>query len=464
MRFWIVGIIGLIITVFVSYHIGLFILRYSVALAILLIVIIILLLIMLHYPKTFIYLMIIFYTLLPVIMPYTSVALRGSQYLSITLGGILNIVGFIMGILFLFSRKAQIFQYRLTVPIILFLGVLMIGVFISPLKLLAVRDWLNYAMPAVFYLLILENINDLREVNRLLKFSLFFFIPSMIVGIWQSIFGTPQVAEEIGELGKGIADTARYLNRIEGLGGSNKFGTQLVYFLLLTVFFFFEMSHKLIYSTLFLIMLFLLFNTYSRSAWAGFVLAFSMVGALRYQKFYLVFLILIVCFLLLVSPVTERLMFRLQEDASVTARYELAKLGWEFFKEAPILGHGLGSFRVLSGMTTSRKKALQYDVIGGLGGSAAHNEYIRIIVEGGIITLIIYLVLIYKALKLSVQILRLADTTAKNYGAFLIAVIAAILLMGYPGVDFANISFYFWTFIAFGEIYYRNLHLKPQSI
>jgi O-antigen ligase len=233
--------------------------------------------------------------------------------------------------------------------------------------------------------------------------------------------------------------------------------------MLLTMFFFSEMRHRLMYFTLFLTMLFLLFNTYSRSAWAGFLISFSTVGALRYRNFYLLFVILTGC-IILISPLSGKLMFRLQADESVMARVKLTEVGWDFFKQHPVLGHGIGSFRLLTGAETEKKGNLQFDVIAGVGGAAAHNEYIRILVEGGLVTFLAFLYLMYKALRLAVQILGLTDATAKNYGGFLIGIILAIILMGIPGVGFANVGFYFWTFAAFGEIYYRSSRLKPQSI
>lgn len=458
---WIIGTATLIITGVITYCVGLFILDYPVYGPILLLTLIIPLLVLLQYPRAFIYFMIISLPLTSLFIGATALQLGGAKYLSINMGGILKVMGLGFGILFLFSRRTRIFKYELTVPIILFLGVLMLGVLITPYKLLALRDWSAYAMPAVFYLLLLESFNDLKETEKLLKIILFSMALPLIVGLMQIFVAAPAALPAIGE---------SLISRISGsYTNPNAFGVILSFMLLLIIFFIYEMRHKWIYVISFITTVFFLVNTYSRTAWAVFLVAVSVVGVLRYRKFYLVFLLagfLVITTLPVVLPsAASKLAGRMQEKAAFFGRIKLARKGLELFKQKPIFGHGTGSFLFVSAPERTIKAALGY-TWGTYGitavGKAAHNEYARFLAEGGIMLITAYLFLMYKALKLSTRLFRMPHSTAKNYGVFLIAIIIMVLVSGLA-TEFRDTVFYFWVFMAVGEIYLRQLQQDSEK-
>lgn len=153
------------------------------------------------------------------------------------------------------------------------------------------------------------------------------------------------------------------------------------------------------------------------------------------SKIWVVFLILIVGYILFrilmeVPVFYETIGFRLESLFDVLSsgvktnksyydssevRYLLIKYGFELFKESPILGNGLDSYRFLTP----------------LSGYYAHNNFIELIVDGGITGLVMYywfpvfcVILIVKKLRTNKQL------------AYPLAIMIAILVS-----DIATISF-----------------------
>lgn len=144
---------------------------------------------------------------------------------------------------------------------------------------------------------------------------------------------------------------------------------------------------------------------------------------------------------------------RIQPDKSFYGRFDLAQIGISLFKQSPIFGHGAGSYAILSESFTGAILRKDYGIS---LGPTTHNNYIRFLAEGGILGITAYLFLMFSALKQSVLIFKAADSTIKNYGVFLISLITAILVFGITDQGFEYTGFYFWLFLAIGEIYYRE--------
>ncbi len=452
---WIIGIAALIITGFMSYRVGLFFLDYPVYGPILLLIFIAILIVFLLHPKFFVYFIIIFFPLINISRQFLRLELGDVAYLSITLAGVLKLGALSFAVLFLFLRRTRIFKYELSVPILILLRVLMIGVLISPSKLYSLRVWTSYAAWALLYFVVLEVFNDIRDVNRLLKYILFSFTPFLIFGYWQIMTGL-----EIPGRAWELVVAEMTFERIGGGMNVRRFGFYLVFFQLLAVFLFFEMRNKWLYITLFAVMMVLLFKTYARSAWMVFLVAFSVEGALRYRKFYLLLVLMLGFVIVTLPPVKSRLWDRLTERYAVKSRIEITKTGWEFYKQRPILGYGLGGFELLTGARFKPEHEFYGMQRGVITGVFAHNEYTKLLVEGGVVALIAFFFLIYRALKLSVRLFKLPISTAKNYGVFLIAMTTGMVVGGIPGGGFDYVAFYFWIFMAVGEVYFQQFQAK----
>lgn len=436
---------SIVITGFIGIFFGLLIANVSLIHVILLFATFIILLFFLSNSKTIVYFLVIIFPLLPLIYSHTT--LQGENtYSTINVSGILNVGVIIIGLCVLLFNKFKLSQYKLAIPLISFLGVTMLSILFSPEKFLSLRQWFRYAMPAMVYFIVLNSFSNSKEVKVLLKFTLLSFIPSVVLGILQLIL------KNISYIvyAKGIE-----FNRIVGsFAHPSTFAMILVVFLLLTVFFISESKKSFlwIYLVFFITMLVSLISTYTRVGWAAFLTAICIAGFLKYRKPYFLFLLAGVFSLLLLPNLAGDLAIRILPDKSFWGRFDLNRLGISFFMQSPIFGHGVGSYVILSEQFTGIISTA-YGVSVGL---APHNDYIRFLAEGGIFGITAYLFLMFSALKQSVLTFKATDATIKNYGVFMISLIVAILVFGITDQGFEYAGFYFWLFLAIGEIYYRE--------
>lgn len=135
-----------------------------------------------------------------------------------------------------------------------------------------------------------------------------------------------------------------------------------------------------------------------------------------------IIIIMIILFLILNIPAFDMVLQRFsgliggeKMDASSVERINMIKDGWMFFLKKPIIGYGLDCFRDLG------------------YGTYSHNNYIEILINGGVISFILfYNIYLYCILKLIKQ-MRKRDK---------IATILIILIFMQLIRDFAEVSYY----------------------
>lgn len=122
--------------------------------------------------------------------------------------------------------------------------------------------------------------------------------------------------------------------------------------------------------------------------------------------------------------------FLILQNKQEDARSELINLGIEWFQTKPFLGHGINNFRALSNESESFRGDNFY----------AHNNYIEILVDLGIIGLILYYYIYYVILKRCMR-------TKKNY--YLIPLLVSIIIYEFVEVTYYSVTFQFFISIFF---------------
>lgn len=117
-------------------------------------------------------------------------------------------------------------------------------------------------------------------------------------------------------------------------------------------------------------------------------------------------------------------------DNSALERTRMAALGWELFTQRPLTGYGLDSFRYYYGLEEGGRVTY------------SHNNFIEMLVNGGLIALLsYYAIYAYGIWKL----LRIADATA--------LILCTLLLLQLAG-DLAQVSYYMKiTYITFALVF-----------
>jgi len=161
-----------------------------------------------------------------------------------------------------------------------------------------------------------------------------------------------------------------------------------------------------------------LFNTYSRSAYVGFVVGMFVLSLLKERKLFLVFLMLLLFTpIYMQSAVLERITFTVKSfepvlilDEASNIRIVLWKRAIQAFLEAPILG---------SGYWTTRWT---------ISGAEAHSQFLAVLVEGGIIGFSVFVWMLIRMYKAALNLRKNATTFYyRGLGAGYVAGFSAVL-------------------------------------
>jgi O-antigen ligase len=167
-----------------------------------------------------------------------------------------------------------------------------------------------------------------------------------------------------------------------------------------------------------------LLSTSTRGAWLALCIVALVIGLLWYRK-YVVTGLLVLLFLVFFAPtlntfsisavrldwrtvpVVQRLTDFQSEDSSFDWRLSLWKEMKQRVYERPLLGYGLGTFPILR----ERETKLFFQ------GTEAHNDYLRLAVETGIVGLVAYLLLSVALITRMILVFRQLQSRMGRYCA-----------------------------------------------
>ncbi len=299
-------------------------------------------------------------------------------------------------------KKSEINLY-----IFLFFLIISISILISKHTIVSLRDYIIFISYFLIYFIILNNIGNRKEFD---SFIILFFITSFLVSIYSLFhyYGFISYLKEFGPVISTIGQknwTSNYLALI--------FPIMFSYFLLekskrKKIFYFVALS--IVYATLMICQ--------SRGIWISISLTsifaiyiifkFNLIKTFKENQKWLILLIFIFIIITIIystdNPlnkgaitVTERVMSTFDEkDPSINTRFLIWKNDLQMIRDRPFLGGGLGSFRL--NYLNYQAKYLQdnpsYIKYWAHAGEA-HNGYLQIGAEMGLIGLGIFLSIIF---------------------------------------------------------------------
>jgi len=378
-----------------------------------------------------------------------SISLFPDSSFSINLMGLLNLFLPFLLVFYLLTHKYKKITSSLSKPILIFLGILFLTVFTSYDSWISLRNLFRLAMPISVYFLILQSFKTEEQIDQLKKVLLFSSIAPLLMGIYQIFYGIPE-SSELYAIYKSVD-----LNRIIGsFPHPNWYAAYLVVLIPLTISFYSEnrnANKKFFYLLLLGGMLISLFCTYTRVAWAAFLGSITIMGIIRYKKIYLSLILILLALFLLIPSLNQIFMNRIQLDTSFYGRFSFNQLSLYLFSQKPILGHGLGTYQLLS----TDVFGVAQSSYGRDTGVASHNDYLKFLSETGVVGFLAYLFLLYSLLKLGHIIFKNKIPTLKSEGSILVAVIAGILIYSLTDSGFSYGGIYLWTLIGIVESRYR---------
>ena len=203
-------------------------------------------------------------------------------------------------------------------------------------------------------------------------------------------------------------------------------------------------------------------------------MVFGMLGILRYRKLLIIIPLLCILLLLSVTSVSERfleipLIFK-DFDAKSTIFYpttEAASFQWRLWfwhktldkalsdKSIFLHGFGIGNFSLFS-------EDFGIDLITNRG-KGAHNDFLRLLVEVGVIGLLIYLWILLKVFKMGFGLYKVCeDKYLKGFlGSFLALFMAHIVVsLSSNIVSIPVFQWYFWSLVAL----MCSLHMRRETL
>ncbi|MGB3093090.1 MAG: O-antigen ligase family protein, partial [Candidatus Zixiibacteriota bacterium] len=305
-----------------------------------------------------------------------------------------------------FLSRESVSKIPLKVPMVSFLALGVLWLVFSSYRYAVFEEFLRFLSFFLLYVLIVEEIRGERRTTLMIDSVL-------LVTILTSLYGVLQ------RLGYPLLDWVpqHYTRVMSSYGNPNFFGTHLVAVIpLLLVLSMGSHGRRRLFSALALLLALacLLFSE-TRSAWIGF--AFSLVfltflirktRTVRFRlktmaPLFAVFLVIILLLFLSQGVIVERVSQLWDPQGSVFMRIHTWEAAFSMIKASPVFGSGLGTFQIV--FPGFRYPGFESDVpYGNL--LHAHNEYLEIWGEIGILGLALFLWLMIGFFRYAIKNLR----------------------------------------------------------
>lgn len=285
----------------------------------------------------------------------------------------------------------------------------------------------------VLFILIVDSLRTEKDIKRMVSFLVLSSLVPLFVGLVQicSNFDLSVISLEPSFR---VSATLTH---------PNGYAFYLVMITILSASLFFQAKSEMHKAALFILITLLLVSlvfTYTRSAWIGLVMAVLSMGVLQSRKL-LIFAPIALYGIILIFPfISQRIdpifnpeLFRY---TSLAWRIELWSASIPYFLSHPIFGNGFGTFQLIG---------FQIDD----WFAAAHNDYLRLLVETGIIGLSGFLILLVSLARLGIKTRRKA---AGRYFGYIttgfVCFLSAYVLMSFTDNLFnhGGVQWYFWAY------------------
>jgi putative inorganic carbon (HCO3(-)) transporter len=356
-----------------------------------------------------------------------------ASYETTSLPGVLGIFVLCVGGLYLLVRKVNFWSYPLVKPFAFFLSGCLLSLPFSrnlSQSLTEIAELLSFV---VLFVLIVDSLRAEKDIRRMVSFLVLSSLVPLSVGLVQ-VCSNFDLSVFSLEPSFRVSATLTH---------PNAYAFYLVMIIVLSVSLFIQTKSRTHRSLLFFLITLLLVSlvfTYTRSAWIGLALAVLGVAILKNRK------------LLIVAPLTfYGLMLAfpfisLRFDAlfnpelfrytSLAWRIELWSASIPYFLSHPIFGNGFGTFQLIG---------FQIDD----WSAAAHNDYLRLLVETGIIGLSGFLILLVSLARLGIKAKRKATDRYFSYiTSGFVCFLSAYVLMSFTDNLFnhGGVQWYFWAY------------------
>jgi len=386
------------------------------------------------------------------------------DYFSLNFGAILGIFIIFFALYWIIIKREKIFKTPNILIICLFLFISLISILYSQNQLTSITEWVRISSIFAIYFLTFHLIKTKYDLQLIQKAFLVSAIAPFFVGLLQIITKT------------GLADESGFLRIYSIFAHPNALSYFLVIILTLLIYFFIIAENqkiKIFYLVSIILNFILLIFTYSRGAWLALLITLLLLGVLKYRKLLLKSLVIISFFTILIFSInlffqnynssiflnfdlSRRIIksFSSSHNSSISWRIDLWQEMAKTFWKKPFLGYGIGGFE---------KESLK---INGLyaGSYEAHNDYLRLAIELGLIGLTVYILLILITLNKIIKIYKkLEDKNLKIFCLCFLCLFISLFIVSFTENILRNtiVQWLLWSFIA---LIFKSTKIEKEKI
>lgn len=385
----------------------------------------------------------------PTLDIFTNNALFSSGEYSLNIASLLAIGIVLLSLLMIIINFKELKNIPLKFPWIIFILILFISIFYSASLIISLAEWIRILSIFFLYILSFILIKNKTDFKKLIYTVILSSIIPGIIAFYQFFTQT----------GMTIIDED-ITNRIFGtFAHPNLFAYYLTLPIVLIIFLILNKEKYQIKNLTFYILFIFLFSlltlTYTRGAWVVFLIVIFTLGIVQYKKFLLGAIIGLILLYLLFPPLNARVnnLFKYNPYSSIQWRINLWKDSLKYSQEKIMAGYGVGT----SSKIILEKRGIKF------GSSDPHNDYLKILIENGILGIITYLfVILSLLLNLTWGYLKSNNIFNKNFFLLMISISLALYFMSFADNVLRNTALQ-WTFwILLGALF--SIHQKSLLI
>lgn len=366
-------------------------------------------------------------------------------------------VTFISYVIFAARNGNKLNLKQFDVAFVVFMITVVLGFVTSVIPRDSAKVFLFFVTAFLFTILIMQMVNNKKELQRILITMLILASITSLYGIWQAVTGVEiDLAQVDININQGMP--GRIFSTMEN---SNNFAQYLLLVIPIGISLVFTARgwlRKLIFAGLTLLPIMCLGLTYSRSGWIGFVLALGILLVLKNWKLIPLYIAMgCVAFVLLPQSILNRIYtIGNLRDTSVSYRLYIWSGAIRMLKDHWVNGIGIGP-EVFSVVYSN------YRDIRVTNATHAHMLLLELWLELGIAGLLSFVWMLGRGTKKALRSIFLKQDSYLNN--ILIALIASIAgIMGAGVFEYAwfypRIFFFFWVIIG---LMFSTLNISQQS-
>ncbi len=360
---------------------------------------------------------------------------------SMGVGGVINIIVVILAFVWAFFRADRVRRnFRFLLPWLIFLLICGLSSLSTPVPQRAQKMLLNLTSYFGMFLLPFLITNDAKDKKFWVKIIIAASVLPAVLGALGQVTHHP-VFSVTTEIGFRIRSTFTHPNI---LAFYIVFIVMAVFYSLKGQLFTIGAATRFVLVMYMFFLLTLLVLTKTRSAWISCWILFFTYGIIKERKF-LLWALLLPCVAIVLPPVWDRIM---DLFAGTGSSHKLNSMAWrvklwkgslESIQSHFLFGKGMSSFAVSSGQFFKMEKSVD-----------AHNVYLEILFENGIVGLLSYFSIFLFMLKEVYQKMRRATGALSREYAVVLTHLMGYLMVGYSDnmLYYLAFNWYFWFFMG----------------